>query len=304
MATKRDYRFNIKHLITYGLVISQRCSKMENVIGVACNLCIFFEKQQNEDSEIVRKRSKTNKYFTHPFRTENYLQHLKLIHKNKWLEYQSLCTLSKQSYFTEKQKNQISNYFIEPDNTVKIFISKDIIELIFKHYLSEEEYEQDITNLKKYLPCKIENDILYIHITNKLQFQLIINHISIGSSFRNTVRALTFTKELTGMVSIGCTHSDMVRKYTRSVCLINLERIKEILSKVWCFSIALDMATCQNSSYLDLRIRLFYNEMVNLHILAVPMPDHHTADAIYKVYNQSIRYIYIIYIYIYIYIYI
>ena len=58
MATKRDYRFNIKHLITYGLVISQRCSKTENVIGVACNFCIFFEKQQNEDAKLLEKGAK------------------------------------------------------------------------------------------------------------------------------------------------------------------------------------------------------------------------------------------------------
>ncbi|ETP22863.1 hypothetical protein F441_03904 [Phytophthora nicotianae CJ01A1] len=101
-------------------------------------------------------------------------------------------------------------------------------------------------------------------------------------SFRMAISVLTKTKERTGLASLGSCSTELPSKYARFVCIMNLDKIKQIISSSWTFSIALDMSTYLSISYLDVRIRVYYNEIIlNLHLLAIPMHEGHTGEAMF-----------------------
>jgi hypothetical protein len=86
---------------------------------------------------------------------------------------------------------------------------------------------------------------------------------------------------------IGCTYDvlgnpglrvcscDEISNFVRVVCAVNLQRIADLLCRSWAFSLALDSATHQSTSFLDLRFRIF---IPNYHGCTLPMFDHHTGD--------------------------
>jgi hypothetical protein len=82
-----------------------------------------------------------------------------------------------------------------------------------------------------------------------------------------------------------CSRND-VSNFIRVVYAVNLQRIACHLQHPWAFSIALDSATHQSTSYLDLRFQIFmpaFNDIVNVHAAALPMLDQHTGEVMYKV---------------------
>ena len=85
----------------------------------------------------------------------------------------------------------------------------------------------------------------------------------------------------------GCLRQD-VSNFIRVICAVNLQRIARHLRRSWAFSIALESATHQSTSYLDLRFRLFVPEfidLVNLHGCALPMFDRHAGEVMFTMVN-------------------
>jgi hypothetical protein len=73
----------------------------------------------------------------------------------------------------------------------------------------------------------------------------------------------------------SCSCND-VSNFIRVVYAVNLQRIARHLQHSWAFSIALDSATHQSTSYLDLRFQIFmpaFYNIVNVHVAALPMFD-------------------------------
>jgi hypothetical protein len=69
------------------------------------------------------------------------------------------------------------------------------------------------------------------------------------------------------------------------VCVVNLQRIARHLRRAWAFSIALDSATHQSTSYLNVRFRIFlpaFYNIVNLHVVALPMFNWHTGEVMFQ----------------------
>jgi hypothetical protein len=65
-------------------------------------------------------------------------------------------------------------------------------------------------------------------------------------------------KSIAGVSAIGFITDTIVATYARIVCAINLQRLKTILEQnisIWAFSLANDMSTHHDSSYLDNHIR-------------------------------------------------
>jgi len=92
---------------------------------------------------------------------------------------------------------------------------------------------------------------------------------------------------------IGCTYNvlgnpglracsrDEINNFVQVVCVVNLQQIADLLRHSWAFSLALDFATHQSTSFLNLHFRVFipnYHSIVNLHGCALPMFDRHTGD--------------------------
>ena len=86
------------------------------------------------------------------------------------------------------------------------------------------------------------------------------------------------TKEVSGVAEIGTDKDETIIQYARFILILNLQHIRDILEKSWAFSIALDMSTYMSTSYLDIRLRLFWNgEILNLHRIGIPIFGRHTA---------------------------
>ena len=73
--SKRDFSFNLKHLINYGLKIGERNN--DKIISVLCTFCITFRR---EDFENEKKRPLTTKIYTIDFRCDNFSKHNKTDH--------------------------------------------------------------------------------------------------------------------------------------------------------------------------------------------------------------------------------
>ena len=124
-----------------------------------------------------------------------------------------------------------------------------------------------------------------VTIKNPLQFQLIVDYLAAGLSFRQVVNVVNITRKHTGMAKLGNVTIKTVSNYARIACAINLQRITNILNNksVWAFSLANNSSTHYGKSYFDNRIR-FHQEGVlyNIHALTIPMFERHTGELMLK----------------------
>lgn len=123
-------------------------------------------------------------------------------------------------------------------------------------------------------------------------FVLIVRYISCGASFRLVSSIIRQTYEVLATPCLRTCTAAVVSKYVRLVCAVNLQRITELLKQSWTFSIAMDGATHQSSSYLDVRIRMFIPRIcniVNVHVVALPMTERHTGSAMYSILSSMLN---------------
>ena len=84
------------------------------------------------------------------------------------------------------------------------------------------------------------------------------------------------------MASIGSVSEGKVTTYARFVCALNLQLLRDMLARVWAFSVAMDMSTHMATSYLDICICLHWNfHILNIHLLAIHMLSRHTGEQIF-----------------------
>ena len=95
-------------------------------------------------------------------------------------------------------------------------------------------------------------------------------------------RILAMTKENTGLTSLGSVFEGKVAAFARFVFALNLQSLKNLLARVWTFSVAMDMSTHLATSYLDIRILLpWKGSILNFHLLTIPMFARHTGEEIF-----------------------
>ena len=71
-----------------------------------------------------------------------------------------------------------------------------------------------------------------IIFSNTKQFQLVVQYLAAGLSFRQVAQVMLDTKELLGIRSIESCYDGIVSRYTCFICLMNLQCIVELLQKV------------------------------------------------------------------------
>ena len=123
-----------------------------------------------------------------------------------------------------------------------------------------------------------------IHASKVMLFNLAVRYTSCGAFFRMTSEIIACTFDVMGDPRLQhCCWQD-VSNYIRVVCAVNLQQISDILCRSWGFSLALDSATHQSTTYLDIRFRVFVKEQGNivcLHGCALPMFDRHTGELMF-----------------------
>lgn len=303
MAPKRATPFRTEHALQFGVKVVERDAATKEVVSASCLFCIHFGREENIGSK--RSRTANVMYFKKPFRSDMYLRHMTSQHPLRWNEYSALNQTEKASYFDANapvvHRNTIKSYFGGSQVPIQLLVDKDIVDVIIGDMLfQDDDNNEEIT---KERALSIFEDVLdpsegnrdgcddaadvsttryRIHLKNPAQFYLICDYLSVGASFRMASRILAMTKENTGLASLGSVSEGKAASFARFVCALNLQSLKDLLVRVWTFSVAMDMSTHMATSYLDIRIRLHWKgSILNFHLLAIPMFSRHTGEEIF-----------------------
>ena len=108
-------KFSSEWTLKYGLEVSTRNPSTSEVTSMLCLFCRQFGREGK------RKRTTNLKYFSYPWRTDNFSCHLKQQHPVKWDEYKNLSVEDKQNFFVEKESPEVVNMrsFVQPEGSMK-----------------------------------------------------------------------------------------------------------------------------------------------------------------------------------------
>lgn len=298
MSKRRVTPFNEAHELEYGLEISSRSRQTKEVDSVKCRFCIAFGKEgckssSAASSERKRKVTENIKYFTKPFRVDNYKSHLKT-HSVKWVEYQALSKEEKKVFFDtvpEKFVNTLDAHYDTERSENTLFFDADIVDKLIGDMLFDLDDEEECSSKERALSIFKKSqdncDMYTAKITNMRQFRLAIKYIALGSSFRQAARIFQVTKDEVNLGYLGSLNESKVIGYIRIMVAFSLQSIKDLLAKSWCYSVAFDGSTYQHTSYLDIRMRVYYQgDIKNIHVIALPMFDRHTGDYMYELFSN------------------
>ena len=73
----RETPFNVAHEIGYGLTVASLHPGSSNVVSVNCLFCIHFGRKDTAVAQPKRRKTENDRTFTAPFRTDNYVQHMR-----------------------------------------------------------------------------------------------------------------------------------------------------------------------------------------------------------------------------------
>ena len=238
----------------FGLKIVERDPSTKVVVSVSCLFCVHFGREE----KVGAKRRKTTnvQYFKKPFRVDAYKQHMIHQHPERWKEYSAMSKDDKALYFDKnavKHINSIRSHFRGTQIPLHCHVDKKIVDTIIAEMLFHLDDGNDEVTLERALSIfKVnEDDTRYysIEIKNRVQFDLAVDYLRVGSTFRMASRIVTMTKERTGLASIGSYSEDKVASYARFVCAMNLQQLSDAIEGSWTFSIGIDMSTHQSTSY-------------------------------------------------------
>lgn len=282
--------------------MTQRASNSSEVISAECLFCVYFGREVKVGSK--RKNTANIKYFTRPFRADNYKQHHEQQHPIRWNEYKNASMEDKQTFFEQSRpvKETLHAFFGPKQTTRRFLINAPIVNVIIGDMLwNPDDIDgdtharmmaafEDVADESELLEAGEGVDRRCVLIKNSLQFSLAIDYLRAGCSFKQAARIMLATKERTGLAAVGSCSDSTISKYARFACAINMQKISELLACVWTFSVALDMSTHMSSSYLDIRIRLHHSKsgIINLHLLAIPVFERHTAEVIFETADKAL----------------
>ena len=298
MPPKRTTPFKESHAIEYGLKVCERDASTSVVVSVSCQFCVHF----GREAKIGAKRKATTnvQYFRSPFRADMYSRHMAAQHSVHWETYSALTKTQKTVFFDENapvvHRTTIKSHFGGAQAAVHYFVNRDVVDVIIGDMLfhpddsnDEVTKERALANFENVIePAEDEQDSdlqtdgYRVILKNPAQFQLVVDYISVGASFRMASRILQMTGDRTGLASIGSANEGKVTAYIRIACALNLQKISEVMGSSWTFSLAMDMSTHMETSYLDIRVRLFTGGAIhNFHLIAIPMFSRHTGEEIF-----------------------
>jgi len=93
--------------------------------------------------------------------------------------------------------------------------------------------------------------------TKTTLFRLAVRYVSCGTSFRMASELIGCTYDVLGNPGLRACSRDEISNFIRTICVVNLQRIANLLRRSWAFSLALNSAIHQSTSFLDLRFRVF-----------------------------------------------
>ncbi len=206
--------------------------------------CCFFCVHEGREVVFVgagssRKRKRTDKikYFSAPFQPHKYCSHHEGQHVASWEEYQKLSKEDKAKYFDSKKKlTETLHAFIDlSEDSVTYTINASIVEVIIGELFfrksddansdnDDEEEDMDEQAIVKNAALLAKQkqhtmklfvksdgtDIYTVEIKGLMRFDLALDHISIGLSFRQAALAIQHAKDRTKTTKLGGVNDLMV----------------------------------------------------------------------------------------------
>ena len=118
-----------------------------------------------------------------------------------------------------------------------------------------------------------------------MEFELAMDHVLIGMSFRHTAAAIQHARDHTKTTKMTGMNDMIVGQYVRVLVGASLQDISDMMGdmSVWAFSIVFDASTRREQSFFDVRVRICYKGLLcNIHLVGLPMFDRHKAEIIYN----------------------
>ena len=288
---KRLFDFKHEWLNLYGLQITARDTSTSEVMSIKCRFCEFGRDEVGDGEERQRKRTKHIKFYKKPWRSDNIKCHVEEQHKVRYAEYVKLTLDDKKNYFMEAENARPLAGMIRNDQAdtmakeMIIFnISCNVVKIIIHQLLLDYDPDDAEDNIPAtaddiFTLVGDEGDDQHYEASwsNKLQFKMIVSHISVGISFLQCSKLLLQSKEFLGLGALGNISIGKVIQVVRYTCAFNYEIIRKVLHHVWAFSIAMDAGTKGSVPYLDVRLRLVLRgKLFNIHLVALPTYESHT----------------------------
>ncbi|CAM6017989.1 unnamed protein product [Sphagnum balticum] len=113
-----------------------------------------------------------------------------------------------------------------------------------------------------------------VTIKNVMRFELTMDHISISMSFQQTATMIQHTKDRTKTAKLTGMNNLIIGQYTCVLVAVTLQQIINMVDheSIWAMSLASDGSTHHGQSFFDLHICIcYYSNLVNLHLVAMPM---------------------------------
>jgi len=169
----------------------------------------------------------------------------------------------------------------------------EINALRFRHRQAAAKAKERALSLFKRVESEDDVAIYFYSVTipktKTTLFHLAVRYVSCETSFRMASELIGCTYDVLGNPGLRVCSRDEISNFIRVVCIVNLQRIANLLHRSWAFSLALDSATHQSTSFLDLCFRIFvpnYHSIVNLHGCTLPMFNRHTGDIMSTMVNK------------------
>jgi len=256
-----------------------------------------------------KRKSRTDiKYFKKPFFPHQYRSHHTGQHAESWEKYQAASKEEKKRFFDGKVKavNTLHRHMDLASDTLIFRIKSSIVDsiigdLFFRDHEAIYDFDSDSSddddvagadarkaariskqkvNALKLFERMEEEPHYSVTIKNVMRFNLAIDHVSIGMSFRQAAGAIQHAKDRTKTSKLSGINDLIVGQYVRVLVATNLQVIADMLDDdtVWAMSLAGDGSAHRGQSFFDLRMRIcFRGRLLNLHLVAIPMFDRHTA---------------------------
>ena len=207
-------------------------------------------------------------------------------HTSSWIDYQLLRKAQKPTYFDRHKPDSVCMFMPKVKDAMLFSISALIVEDLIGgvFFNPDDDVEGDgpaITKANAMKLFRVQDDGSYqVRIKNELRFNLSMDYVSVGLSFRQTASAIRMAQiRLKNPLLVGL-NDHMVGQFARIIVGAALQDFGNLLSieRIWAFALAFDSSTHQATSFFDIRIRLpIRGNVYNLHLVAVPNFDRHTA---------------------------
>ncbi|RHY05403.1 hypothetical protein DYB36_006565 [Aphanomyces astaci] len=292
----RTTPFQSKHCLEFGLEIVSRDQHGNPM--VRCNFCTFEGRDKVEITEGGTRKRKSRvdvKYFTKPFTPLNFRSHLNGQHNESWEAYQQMSTSAKKEYFNDKisSTNTLHVHMDLTSDSIEYTIKAPIVDTIIGglFFNAEAIQEEDCDDagedaasaaskkINKLAKQKNNAMLLFkqgerasngaasytVVIKNTMRYQLAIDHVGAGMSFKQTALAIGHAKNRAQVPKLAGINDLIVGQYVRVQVAAG------------------DGSTHRGQSFFDLRLRLYWHgRLLNLHLVALPMFDCHTAENMFN----------------------